>query len=254
MTLPLLQDTIEDSEFVVVSHERRTPVIVEIGLRPVNEQLVYLPGQYVLISDTAYDIPVRSYSVANAPDPTGLITILVTEVSGGATSTWLTRHLLVGDTVLVSGPYGTFVRDPATPLSTTCLAGGSGLAPIRALAQDAMSNGLARPFTVIFSARTERDLISQDLFDSWSAQSPDFRFIRTLTRSEGAPPLGRIPDMLPDLAPDLSGHEVFVCGSPGFVKACARAARSTGAEAALVHTEEFFAEPEPWTSASDMEA
>ena len=254
MTLPLLQDVIEDSEFVVISHRWRTPVIAEIGLRPVREHMNYVAGQYVLISDTAYDIPVRSYSVANAPEPSGLISVFVTEVPGGATSTWLTRRLQVGDTVLVSGPYGTFVRDPASRAPVTCLAGGSGLAPIRALAQEAVCGGLDLPFTVIFSARTERDVVDQDLFDSWSARAGHFRFVRTLTRSDGAPPLGRIPDVLTDIVPDLTGHDVFVCGSPGFVKASANAARSAGAAAGQVHTEEFFAEPEPWTSASETEA
>ena len=49
-------------------------------------------------------------------------------------STWLYRGLRIGDRVLVSGPYGTFVADPGADGPVLCLAAGSGLAPIRALA------------------------------------------------------------------------------------------------------------------------
>lgn len=254
MSPSLFPETVQDSEFVVVSHRWRTPVIAEIGVRPMHEHLNYVPGQYILVSDAAYEIPIRSYSMANAPDPTGLITLLVTDVPGGRTSDWLTHRLQVGDVVLVSGPYGTFVRDPSSQAPVVCLAGGSGLAPIRALAQDAVARRLDRPFMVLFSARTERDVFDQELFDTWSAEAGYFRFVRTLTRSSGALPVGRIPDVLPTLVPDLTGHDVFICGSPGFVRASARAARSAGVLAGRLHTEEFFAEPEPWTGSPEKEA
>lgn len=239
---------VEDAEFTVAARVRRTPVIVELELRPVGAPIAYVPGQYVLLGDDEYAVAERPYSIANAPGPTGRVSVLVTRVDGGETSTWLHDRVEVGDGVLVSGPYGTFVLGDDASRPVLALAGGSGLAPIRALAEQVMLGGSGRSFTVLLSARTEADVMDADLFAGWSRRHRGLRFLRTLTRAEGAPPVGHVPELLPALFPDLSGHEVYVAGGPGFVSACAGVCRTLGAGPGRVHTEEFFADPQPWTA------
>jgi NAD(P)H-flavin reductase len=119
---------------------------------------------------------------------------------------------------------------------------------VRALAEQTVVAGSVRPYTVVFSARRDADVMDTELFDRWSRANPGLWFVRTLTRQAGRPPLGRVPDVLPGLVHDLAGHEIYVAGAPGFVSACARAVRALGAVPTRVHTEEFFAEPVPWTS------
>lgn len=245
---PLAEPPQEDVPHVLVSRQRRTPAVVELALEPVAEPLSYRAGQYVLVGDEDAGVPVRSYSVANAPEDSGRITLLVTEVDGGATSTWLSTGLPMGGTALVSGPYGTFVADPRAGHPVLGLAGGSGLAPIRALAEDAVGRGVPQPFTVLFSARTEDDVIDLDRFRTWEQQHPRFRYVRTLTRSSGPPPVGRVDEVLPEVVSDLSEHDVFVAGAPGFVAAAAGAARRLGVLPGRLHTEEFYAEPQPWVT------
>lgn len=94
--------------------ELRTPTIVELELRPLGEILEYLPGEYVLLEDDLHELAPRSYSVAGAPRPDGLISLLVTCVADGETSRWVHERLRVGETVRLSGPYGTFVDHPAS--------------------------------------------------------------------------------------------------------------------------------------------
>ncbi len=236
----------EELPYVLVSREQVTPVVAELTLEPVEDALSYLPGQYVLVCDEDYRIPVRSYSLANAPSADGRLTLLVTLVPGGPTSQWLGGQVPVGDTVRVDGPYGTFTADPQARRPVLCLAGGSGVAPIRALAQDAVGRGVPDPFTVVFSGRTEADLIDAELFGGWQQEHQRFRYLRTLTRAEGPPPVGRIDQVLPTLMPDLSEHEVFIAGAPGFVSAGVRTARDLGCRPGMLHTEEFYAEPQPW--------
>jgi len=142
--------------------------------------------------------------------------------------------------VTITGPYGTFVADPSSTAPCLYLAAGSGLAPIRALAEAALETIRRRPLILVFSARTEAEVLDRDRFLSWQAMHPHFRFIPTLTRGTGPGPHGRIPDVLPDLCPDLGGHEVFVAGAPGFILACASVAEALGAARERVHTEPFF--------------
>jgi CDP-4-dehydro-6-deoxyglucose reductase, E3 len=245
-----IQPIVEGDEvpYQVTGIERRTPAIVELWLRPLVKPLEYLPGEYVLLEDRDREVPPRSYSIANAPRPDRLISLLITQVEGGQTSGWVHNCLRTGDEVTITGPYGTFVADPASTAPCLHLAAGSGLAPIRALVEAALEAAPRRSLSLIFSARTEADVLDRDRFLGWQARNPHFRFVTTLTRGTGADLRGRIPDVLPDLCPDLAGHEVFVAGAPGFVLACASAAEALGAARERVHTEPFFVEPHPWTT------
>lgn len=234
------------SEHVLVRRTRRTDAVTELELRPAGQPLSFAAGQYVLISDADGLVPQRSYSVANAPRPDGRLTLLVTRVPGGPTSEWLHHGVSVGQSVLVEGPYGTFLDTGRRPV--LALAAGSGLAPIRALAEQTATARSLRPFTVLFSARRERDVLDADAFARWARLNPGLWFVRTLTREAGRPPLGRVPGVLPGLVHDLASHEIYVAGAPGFVSACAAAVRALGAVPTRVHTEEFFTDPVPWTS------
>ena len=234
-----------EEPYEVSGIEHRTATIVELWLRPLGSVLEYVPGEYVLLEDDRANVPPRSFSVANAPRSDGLISLLVTRVTGGQTSLWVHDRLRVGQTVSISGPYGTFADHPSATASALFLAAGSGLAPVRALVEAALARGSRRAITLIFSARTEADVIDREPFEQRQAQDARFRFIPTLTRGAGPHARGRIPVLLPQLYADLSGHEVFIAGAPGFVWACAAAAEALGARREHVHTEEFSVEPQP---------
>src|SRR5450759_4251649 len=168
-----------EEPYEVVGIERRTATIVELWLRPRGGALGYLPGEYVLLEDREHTVPPRSFSIANAPRPDGLISLLVTRVPDGETSTWVHERLRAGEEVAVSGPYGTFVDDPTSSGPALFLAAGSGLAPIRSLLEAAVATKTRSSLTLIFSARCEADVIDRDCFADWELRNASFRFIRT---------------------------------------------------------------------------
>lgn len=244
----------ERAPYRALAIERRTPAIAELALAPLERALVHKPGQYVLLEDAGGAIAPRSYSIAGAPRPDGRISLLVTRVAGGQASTWVHSGLAVGERVRISGPYGAFVDEPAGAAPALFLAAGSGLAPVRALLEAERAAPRRRALTLVFSARTHRDLLDADRFAAWQQRDPRFRFLRTLTREAGPPPTGRVPSVLPELVGRLEDHDVFIAGASGFVTACARAAEALGAPRARIHTEVFYAEPEPWSGAAPQAA
>ena len=213
--------------------ERVTPSIIEVWLHPLAEPMEFLPGEYVLLEDADRRVAPRSYSIANAPRADGEISLLVTRVAEGTTSSWVHDRLRAGDEVILTGPYGTFVADPSSSSPCLYLAAGSGLAPIRALIEASLRTTPGRSLTLVLSARTEADVLDRERLLGWQAEHPQFRFVAALTR---AGPRRRVPELLPEICPWLAGHEVFVAGSPGFVLACATAAETLGAAREHVHS------------------
>jgi CDP-4-dehydro-6-deoxyglucose reductase len=234
---------IVDQPYQIVGIRRRTATIRELWLKPLGAQLEYLAGEYVLLQDRDGEVPQRSYSIANAPRRGGFISLLVTRVRGGATSTWVHDRLRLGDEVSVSGPYGTFLDDPAATAAGLYLAAGSGIAPIRSLIEAALVDGSRGSLTLIFSARTEGDLVDAHVFARWEILSPRFRFVRALSRANGAARQDRVRALLPTVCSDLSNHDLFIAGAPDFVLACAEASEVQGAQSRRVHTEAFSVEP-----------
>ena len=233
----------EDALFVLVDKRDVAERVVELRLRPVGQPIRHWPGQYVMLKPAPRDIPARAYSIANAPRPDGELVLQVARAEGGQASQWVHDDLHTGDSLKLSGAYGTFIGDPSVDTPVLCLAAGTGLAPILALTEAALRRGFRKPVTLLFSARTPADVYAQGLMAWWRTKHRNFDYKITLTRDSQEGYLsGRIPHILPKLFADLSRHTIFVAGSPEFVDSCVSAVTALGAKPEWVHSEGFFAQ------------
>src|SRR5215469_15746637 len=121
----------------IVSHELRSPGVAVLRLRP-SQPLPYQAGQYVPVQVTRWPRAWRTYSIANAPRPGGLIELHVRAVPGGEVSNTLVYHSVVGDCVLLGAAAGTMTLAD-TDRDLLCVAGGTGLAPIKAIIEQALA-------------------------------------------------------------------------------------------------------------------
>lgn len=238
---PKLFPPVENLLCVVIDKRAVADRVVEVRLRPVGQSLRYWPGQYVTIGDPKGGVPLRAYSIANAPSSDAELVLQVARAEGGVTSTWIHDRLAVGALVKINGAYGTFIGDPSMDTPVLCLAAGTGLAPILALTEAALRRGYRRPVTLVVSARTRADLYGLGLMTWWRTKHRNFDYKITLTRETADGFLsGRVDAVLPKLFPDLSKHVVFAAGSPDFVTTCVQAATSLGVDPAQIHSEGFF--------------
>lgn len=157
----------------VVGTFAATPAIRELWLAPSANALEYRAGQYVLLGDLAHRLPQRSYSIANAPRPDGRISLLVTRFPDGPVSGWVHDRLGVDDEVLLTGPYGTFLSGGDSGRPVLLLAAGSGLAPVRALAEDLLARDPARRVALFHSVRTSEHAIDRARLEAWPRVHPD---------------------------------------------------------------------------------
>lgn len=236
----------EEVLFVLTDKRQIADRVMELRLRPVGKPIRYWPGQYVTLGQPRAGVPARAYSISNAPRPDGELVLQVARAEGGITSAWVHDTLQVGENVKLSGAYGTFIGDPSVDTPVLCLAAGTGLAPILALAEAALRRGFKKPVTMVFSARTQGDVYSQGLMAWWRTKHRNFDYKITLTREQAEDHLaGRIDVALPTLFKDLSKHTIFAAGSPEFVKTCVETVLKLGARKELIHTEGFFAQQQP---------
>lgn len=242
----------EDALFVVVDKKPIAARVVELRLRPVGQPIRHWPGQYVTVGNPRAEVPARAYSIANAPRPDGELVLQVARADGGVTSNWIHDSLQIGEGVKISGAYGTFIGDPSVDTPVLCLAAGTGLAPILALAEAALRRGFRKPVTMLFSARTAEDVYSQGMMAWWRTKHRNYDYKITLTREAREGYLqGRVDAVLPKLFTDLSKHTIFAAGSPEFVDTCVAAVKALGAKPELIHTEGFFAQQQPVVADDD---
>ena len=106
----------------------------------------------------------RSYSFASAPknESPKEFTFFIRKVPGGKFTEWLfDKNRARKQSITVNGPFGSFyLREKATPI--VCIAGGSGLAPIKALLEGGVIDQVKRDVVFLFGARTQDDLYCVD--------------------------------------------------------------------------------------------
>jgi CDP-4-dehydro-6-deoxyglucose reductase len=196
-------------------------MLVELKL-PASERLQFFAGQYIEI--LLRDGRRRAFSLANAPHDDGCLQLHVRHVAGGQFTDQLFSTMKERDILRFNGPHGSFFlrEDSARPL--LLVAGGTGFAPIKAIVEHVIAERSARPMAVYWGGRTLADLYLLPLAQQWAQAG--IRFVPVLSdalagdRWPGRRGLVHAAAM--NDYPDLSGHQVYVCGSPAMVAAARR--------------------------------
>jgi predicted ferric reductase len=139
-----------------------------------------------------------------------------------------------GVRVVVEGPSGVFTADRRTRHRALLIAGGSGIAPIRALLED-----LPRGTVVLYRASSPADLIFREELD-WLAQARDSEIYYVIGgRDDPGPRLAMSPKGLRNMVPDISRRDVYLCGPEGLVSAAVTILRRLRVPKRQIHLDPF---------------
>lgn len=240
----------------VLSREVLTHDIVRLRIQ-LDESLPYQAGQFAQLSFDSLPGVARSYSFATPMQPDAQVSFFVRKVPEGLFSSHVHAHAVVGEGVTVDGPQGDFHLRPAdAPL--LLVAGGSGLAPVLALLEQALADGVKRPVSLIFGARTQADLYALDHLQELNRQWPEgFDFVPILSQEPAASgwqgPRGLVTDLIP--ARLREGSHAYLCGPPAMVDVASALLRELGVAPADIHADRFTTLHEvPTATASTAEA
>jgi NAD(P)H-flavin reductase len=197
----------------VVAHDRRTVDVAVLRIRP-RARFDHLAGQSVSLETDLRPRLWRYYSPANAPRPDGLVELHVKARDGGPVSSALVRRVGVGDVLRLGPPVGHLTLDAASDRDLLLVAGGMGLAPLKAIIDQVARHGPARRVDLFAGFVTEDQIYDRADLRRLEEENPWLTVTFAVSDDKtSALEQGDVGDVVLRNGPWLS-REVFIAG-PG---------------------------------------
>jgi NAD(P)H-flavin reductase/hemoglobin-like flavoprotein len=222
----------------VVVHERRTLDVSVLRVAP-ERPLPYVPGQSVAVEFERRPRVWRFYSPANAPRADGTIDFHVRLIDGGAVSPALARRAGAGSRLRLGAPVGTLALNTASRRPLLLAGGGTGLAPLKAIAEQLTMLPDPPQTTLVFGARWSTDLYDLPDLEKMAVECPWLTVMPAVSDEPGFHgERGTVADVVRRL-PHASAHDAYVCGSSAMVAATVGSLESLGMPEHQIHVEDY---------------
>ena len=226
---------------VLVARMRKAAEDVMILHLELPERMDFRAGQYfnVVLEDGAR----RAFSFATAPGEHDEIEMHVRLIPGGRFTTHVFTRMREGDQLRIEGPFGQFeLRESERPI--IFVAGATGFAPVKSLVEYAFNVGLERRMVLYWGVRRRADLYMDELPRQWAQKHPNFTFVPVLSeplpedRWDGR--TGLVHEAILRDFPDLSGYDIYTCGSVKMVETARPAFVAQGLHEDACFADAFF--------------
>lgn len=236
----------------VIKLEKLNDDVMLVQLQmPSTEPFRYYAGQYLdfIFRDNVR----RSYSIAVAPEDGKPLELHARHMPGGMFTDRLfgldERPIKEREILRIEGPLGTFFLREDSDKPMIFVASGTGFSPLKAMMEHIIAEGITRPITLYWGGRRPQDLYMNDLVEQWAKDLPFFNYVPVvsdaLDEDNWQGRSGFVHQAVLDDFDDLSGYQVYACGSPIMVES----ARKTFTKEKGLSEDEFFADA--FTSAKD---
>ncbi|MFP4138303.1 MAG: NAD(P)H-flavin reductase [Halomonas sp.] len=233
----------------VTEVEDLSPDVFRVRLDGRAEAAAHDPGQYLeLRLDDETWVP---FSIANAWRGDGEIELHIQHWPERENSARLRELLQVANRLTLRLPGGDCVLDPESERPLLLVAAGTGFAQMKALVEGALTADPRREIELWWAAREPRDLYLERLPREWAEAHGGFTFHPVTEIAPETPwagegvvgHRGRIDQALALSLEDVSGHDVYLSGSPGMVYACVDVLASLGLSSSRVFSDVFAYAP-----------
>ena len=208
---------------------------------PVDRLFTFDAGQAILLG--AHGRERRPYSIASSPElahETGTIQVLVSVDAAGDPGSHLPQPR-PGTLVDLEGPTGAFVIPASVPYAHVLfVAGGTGIAPLRAMADHLLRTSASAQMALLYSARSHDEFAFIDELRAYAA-GRRLELHQTVTRDDSVAWIGgrgRIGQShFEAVLHDPANTLCFVCGPPALVSESVATLRALGVPSELVRIE-----------------
>jgi ferredoxin-NADP reductase/ferredoxin len=204
------------------------------------ETLAFVPGQFLTLRR---DGGVRrSYSIASPASEPRFFDIHVRRIPGGRMSGWLHAEARPRDELWAEGPKGRCTYYPGAPDEPLTLVGtGTGMAPLLAVAEDAVRQGHRGPITLIQGALSEDRLYLRAELEALAARAANVRSLACVRDGPASDEIvvGDLKQLVMTEAAVDATRRVYLCGDPGVVRDLNRRLVLHGIGARRIHADPF---------------
>jgi len=176
----------------------------------------YKPGQFVEFS--VFGEGEAPFCISNSPTRKPNIECSVKR-TGKVTEAL--HELDIGDTVGIRGPYGNgFPLEDLKNKNLLFVAGGIGLAPLRALINYCLDKrDDFKAITIVNGARTSKDLVYKAEYEVWKgAKNTQLHLTVDCNEENWTCMVGVVPKILEQIRPTCQDSVAIVCGPPVMIK------------------------------------
>jgi predicted ferric reductase len=211
-----------------------TPDVVSVWVTGRRiEALGAEPGQYLRWRIVRRGLWLHSHPFSLSAVPTADGLRFTVKAVGDYTGALM--HLSPGPRLLVSGPAGALTERTRRGRNVLLLAGGIGIAPLRALLEGIDAD--RGDVTLIYRTdRADEVLFRSEIDEIAGRRGVDVHYLVSHPERGGEQdPIG--PHQLVRLVPELFDYDAYVCGPPGMVATAVAALRTAGVQRRRIHTE-----------------
>ncbi|MER6755219.1 FAD-binding oxidoreductase [Micromonospora echinofusca] len=198
----------------VIGRDRPCDTIAILTVRP-WQRLPFRPGQAVPACTPRRPGRWRWLSPANVPRPDGTVELHVRAVAAGVVAHRLVHDVRPGELLHLGPPRDVgLCLDPSARRDLLLVAGGTGLAPLRALVEQVAAAPDGRRVTLVVGARTFADLYDAPALDKLQQAHDWLTVVPAFSHDPGAEPAERGEALTIALDHRRPDDDVYVCGPP----------------------------------------
>ncbi|GAA5190922.1 FAD-binding oxidoreductase [Rugosimonospora acidiphila] len=222
----------------IVAHERRTADVAVLTVRPELE-LRYRAGQSIAVESHLRPRVWRYLSPANTRRPDGTIELHVRAVPGGMFSSAMVYQARPGDVLRLGAPIGNRLTIPTDSRDNLLLlAGGTGLAPMKAIIEELASNLDDRAVTLVVGAATSWELYDLAALRQLAEDLRWLQVVPTVSDDPIAPYRATVVEAALRMG-SWHDRQIYVCGSPAMVSGTCQTLLEQGYSPGAVRVEQF---------------
>jgi len=226
------------------------------------KSFVFTPGQHIHVKvpddyladfnkryKTTHEEVYRPYSFASSPNEQSYFDLIIkhygtrpgTDFPPGVVSTYMHKHLEVGDEVVLGNPEGKLYAKDDSDRPIVILAGGVGVSPFVCLLHYWFENKVDERRKIYFflGVRSKQDLILHDQFTKWSQEKKNFYYIPALSHAadgdEWKGETGYINKVFEGYFKEALDADAYIAGSPKMTRYAVESLESKGIDEENIH-------------------
>lgn len=168
---------------------------------------VHQTGQYVRLTFNGFEP--RFYSIAN-PAKSSFLEIHLRDNGQGSAGHFACHGLRENDDVGLEGPFGDVVWSPSSDRPLILIAGGMGIVPMKALAEEYLARKHHKPVSLYWAVKNVSDLYLDDELKALSSVHAEFDYQTIIGDAIDA-------DIFGDAKIDVQDSDIYVSGPEAMI-------------------------------------